>query len=534
MRLTEKDQELATRAAWTASRRHFLTGSGAAVAAAFLAGVPGTARADVVPQGRGREYPFTLGIASGDPWPDAVVLWTRIAPRPLEPHGGLEPRATHPVQWQVATDEAFSNVVRRGTAFARPEYNHTVHVDVRGLQPGTTYYYRFRSGLHLSETGRTSTTPAPGTPTKSLDLVVASCQSFSAGYYHAWTDAAEQPPDAVLFLGDYIYEYAVLPTSIRWPNLPELPEDFSRNTDTLDRYRLQYSLYKTDPALIEAHRMAPWLITWDDHEVYNDYTQSDPAYWTRMANGYRAFWENLPLRPAQLANGREAQMYRRFTYGDLAEFSLLDARQYRSPEIDGVLPDGGPRRDPDRTILGAPQREWLLDGLGRSSTRWNVMAQGVLFGMLDTDPGLDRAFANGAWDGYQADQQRVIDGVRERQVDNLVVLTGDIHRNYDLNILADFDDPDSEIVGVEFAGTSITSGGDGEDTNAGLEQRLAANPHLKLANMQRGYLRCHLDHQAWRTDLRVIDTPVTAMGDYQASTRASFVTEAGNPGLVDA
>ncbi|MDN5727850.1 MAG: alkaline phosphatase D family protein, partial [Propionibacteriales bacterium] len=327
---------------------------------------------------------------------------------------------------------------------------------------------------------------------------------------------------------------ALTPSSARWPYDPPLPDDFERETDTLERYRLQYAQYKIDPQLITAHQMAPWLITWDDHEVHNDYQQSDPAYWTRMANGYRAFWEHLPLRPAQLARGREAQMYRRFTYGDLAEFSLLDARQYRSAELDGVLPDDGPRRDPDRTILGSTQRDWLLDGLGASSTRWNVMAQGVLFGMLDTAAGPERAFASGAWDGYQADQQRVINGVVEREVDNFVVLTGDIHRNYDLNLLANFDDPDSQIVGVEFAGTSITSGGDGVDSDAGLEERLAANPHLKFGNLQRGHLRCHVDHDAWRTDLRVIDSSIKTPDVYTASTRASFVTEAGNPGLVDA
>ncbi|MFX4271214.1 alkaline phosphatase D family protein [Propionibacteriaceae bacterium Y1685] len=534
MRPHRNDAEIATAAAWTANRRRFLTGSGAAVAAAFVANTPTTARAEVTAAPRGREYPFTLGVASGDPWPDAVVLWTRIAPRPFEPYGGLSNRSSYPVQWEVATDEAFTKVVRRGTAFARPEYNHTVHVDVRGLQPGTRYFYRFRSGLHLSETGRTRTTPAPGAPTEELDLVVASCQSLGAGFYHAWDDAAKKEPDVVLFLGDYIYEYAVAPSSVRWPYDPPLPDDFERGTDTLERFRLQYALYKTDPQLITAHQMAPWMITWDDHEVYNDYQQTDPAYWTKMANGYRAFWEHLPLRPAQLAQGREAQLYRRFTYGDLAEFSMLDARQYRSKELDGVLPDDGPRRDPDRTILGPAQREWLLDGLGASTTKWNVMAQGVLFGMLDTDPGPDRAFASGAWDGYQADQQRVIDGVRERDVDNFVVLTGDIHRNYDMNLLANFDDPDSEVIGVEFAGTSISSGGDGVDSNPGLEDRLEANPHLKFANLQRGYLRCHVDHESWRTDLRVIDTSLKVKDTYQASTRASFVTEAGNPGLVDA
>lgn len=252
-----------------------------------------------------------------------------------------------------------------------------------------------------------------------------------------------------------------------------------------------------------------------------------------MANAYRAFWENLPLRRAQLPSGRHDRMYRRFDYGDLAQFSVLDDRQYRSPEITPPLHDDGRRRDPSRTILGDAQREWLLDGLGRSTARWNVVPQGVLFSMLDTDPGPGRNFANGGWDGYQADQQRVVDAVIERRVDNVVVLTGDVHRNYDLNILADFRDPSSRVVGVEFAGSSISSGGDGADMTPALEDRLAANPHLAFANLQRGYLRCHLDHERWRTDIRVLDA-VSDPDAYVASTRASFVVEAGRPGIVDA
>lgn len=181
-------------------------------------------------------------------------------------------------------------------------------------------------------------------------------------------------------------------------------------------------------------------------------------------------------------------------------------------------------------MLGDTQEAWLLNGLSASSTRWNVMAQGVLFGQLDTDASEAERYSTGGWDGYQAAQQRIIDHVSQQGIDNFVVLTGDVHRNYDLDILADYDNPGSRTVGVEFAATSISSGGDGIDSNAGLEERYAANEHLKFANLQRGYIRCRIDHQAWTTELRVLDK-VSDPHDYSASTRKVLTTEAGNPGL---
>ncbi len=505
------------------------------MAAAFFAHRPTRAHASVSSE-TVRDYPFLLGIASGDPLPDGVVLWTRLAPRPFEPFGGLDGHA-RPVQWQVATDPRFHRIVRDGTAYAHPEFAHSVHVDVRGLAPATEYFYRFRSGPHVSEVGRTKTAPRPGTAASSLDLVVASCQSWGGGFYHAWRDAAAQPADAVLFLGDYIYEYVVREGGVR-PVPPGLPDDFERETDTLERFRLQYALYKTDPDLIEAHRVAPWIVTWDDHDVYNDYAGSylpgvpEEEFLVRRANAYRAFWEHLPLRLAQRpAPDGATRLHRRLTFGDLAQFSVLDARQFRSRQVPGsTIPESPERRDPSRTMLGSDQEAWLVDGLPRSRTIWNVVAQSVLFGLLDIDPTSDRLFSAGGWDGYQASQQRIIDTVVERNVPNFVVLTGDVHRNYDLDLLANFDDPASRTIGVEFAGTSISSGGDGVDFNDSLQVRLDANPHLKFANLQRGYLRCQVDRQAWTTTLRVLDKVSTTA--HSVSTRAVFRVEAGNPGLI--
>ncbi|MGD7706278.1 alkaline phosphatase D family protein [Microlunatus sp. Y2014] len=524
---SETDAE--TRAAVRANRRQFLTGAGVAFAAGLGANLP--SRAHAAPGGpAGGDHPFTLGIASGDPLPDAVVIWTRLAPSPYEPDGGMG-RRMRPVQWQVATDESFRQVVRSGVAHAHPEFAHTVHVDVRGLQPNREYHYRFRSGKHLSEVGRTRTAPAPGQHVTGLDIVSASCQSLGAGFYHAWADANQDPADLVLFLGDYIYEYAVAPSSVRWPYQPALPSGYERGTDTLERYRQQYALYKTDPDLMEAHRLSPWLITWDDHEVVNDYDSTDEDLFVRRANAYRAFWEHQPLRLAQRPSGKDAQLYRRLTWGDLAEFSMLDVRQYRTPELaSDVIPTDPRWRDPSRSMLGPSQEQWLLDGLSASDTRWNVMAQGVLFGRLDTDPSAEINYSRGGWDGYQISQERIIEHVTDAEVENFVVLTGDVHRNYDLDILADYDDPDSSIVGVELACSSISSGGNGVDSNQGVLDRYAANAHLKFANLQRGYVRSTVDHTGWEAEVRVLDR-VDDPDTFTASTRITLRSEAGEPGL---
>jgi alkaline phosphatase D len=510
------------------SRRGFLTSAGLAVTTAFVAGLPDRADAAVRSDGP-TQYPFTLGIASGDPLPTAVVIWTRLAPSPYEADGGL-PLAKFPVQWVVAEDPALRRVVRRGTALAHAEYAHSVHVDVDGLQPDRDYWYQFRSGGHLSTVGRTRTAPALGAHLDGLHLVVASCQSLGAGWYHAWRDVASDPPDLVYFAGDYIYEYATNSSSVRWPYTPPLPDDFSREVDTLARFRQQYGLYKSDPDLQEAQRVSPWMLAWDDHEVYNDYDAEDPALYQLRANGYRAFWEHMPLRPPQRPNGHSATMYRQLTYGNLARFHVLDTRQYRTGQLPGgTVGDTPERRDPSRQILGETQEAWLLDSLGSGEVTWDVMANQVLFSRLDSDDTEGERFSTQQWDAYQAAQQRVIDAVAAKNVEGFVVLTGDIHRNYHLDVHADFEDPESRVVGVEFAGTSISSGRDGGETDAGLELRKRANPHLISADLRRGYLRCHITPDLWSTQVRAIDRISTR--EYQAWTSNTLVTFPGRPGI---
>lgn len=447
-------------------RRVLLAAGGSAAALAFGIQRPAFASSPS-PGSKKLDYPFTLGVASGDPLPSSVVLWTRLAPQPLAPSGGIRSNRPIPVAWQVAADESFSHVVRRGVAHAWPEYAYSVHVDVRGLQPGTEYWYRFSCGGHVSEPARTKTAPAPGTMTP-LRFAFASCMNYRAGYFQTMQDMAGQDLDAVFFLGDYIYEYPVLQLS-QGRQLPtDLPPELIPETRTLEQYRLRYALYKSQPEVIQAHRTAPWVMMWDDHEVYNDYEATTEEQILRQAAAYRAYWEHMPLRQPQLPQGPEARLYRRLQYGDLAQFDMLDARQYRSPELTpATIPDSPARRDPARSILGREQEQWFVDGLSTSRARWNIVPQGVLMALVNTANSTDprpATYAAGNWDGYQGSQKRIFDAVAgARQtgtLTNFVVLTGDVHCGYVSELPSDLDNPASTPMGTEFTSLSITSAQD--------------------------------------------------------------------------
>ncbi|GAA4603187.1 alkaline phosphatase D [Actinoplanes octamycinicus] len=501
-------------------RRRLFTLGGAAL----VAGLPPASLA----------YPFTLGVASGDPLPTGVLLWTRLAPRPLEPAGGLPP-VRYPVSWQVAEDSAFRRVVRSGDTVARPEYGHAVHLDVQGLRPGREYFYRFRSGGHLSPAGRTRTAPAKSASPASMRFAIASCQSYADGYYEAWRHLAAEDLDVVFFLGDYIYEGAITSAGgNRMDATLNLPDTFELETDTLDLYRMRYALYRTDPDLQAAHAAGPWVLTWDDHEVQDNYAAGVPRFPTtpdfplRRADAYRAYWENQPLRPPRQPAGPDMSLYRRFRFGDLAHAYVLDTRQYRSDQAcgDNLRAGCADRDDPSRTLLGAPQRDWLLDKLGRSEARWNLLAQQVMMAECRYGGPANRLDMD-KWDGYAADRERIL--ALAARMPGTVALSGDIHYNYaaDLRLR-----PDRPAVAVELVGTSITSGGDGSESTPQLDMQLKHNPHLRLANAQRGYVRCELTRDRLRADFRVM-SQVTRRGG-TISTRASFVSERVEPGLVPA
>ncbi|MER6948700.1 alkaline phosphatase D family protein [Nonomuraea sp. NPDC000554] len=475
--------------------------------------------------------PFTLGVASGDPRPDSVVLWTRLAVEPLADDGlGGMPRTPLPVRWELAEDDSMRKVVRSGTATARPELAHAVHVEVEGLLPGREYWYRFSTGGYESPVARTKTAPAPGWATE-VAFAWASCQRWEDGFYTAYRDMAAQDLDVIGHLGDYIYEYGIGATGGR-RNIPLSPAH-NAPTMTLSQYRLRYALTNTDPDLRAARAAAPWFLVPDDHDVEDNWAaDQSPTGMTpenflrRRAAAFRAYFENQPLRPSTLPAGPDTTYYTRLRYGRLATFFAMDERQYRSPL------DINARLDPNRTMLGAEQEEWLLDGLGRSHSTWNILANQVQMFQLDrlTDPGLQQLNPD-TWDGYAAARDRLWAGIAERRVSNPVVVTGDAHVNCAAELKVGYDDPSSPTVGVEFMGTSITTGGNGSDMTPGGAEWLAANPHLKFFNNQRGYVRCHIAADTLRTDYVVVDR-VTAP-DGTASVRRSFVVESGRPVLQE-
>ncbi|WP_405741538.1 alkaline phosphatase D family protein [Streptomyces sp. NBC_01525] len=533
------DRELRDAAAHL-GRRRFLTVTGAAAALAFATNLPrpGAAHAAEADPRRIAEDPFTLGVASGDPQPGSVVLWTRLAPRPYEPGNGM-PAARVPVRWEVAYDEKFTRLAGRGRADAHPEFNHSVHIEPTGLAPDRVYHYRFRAGSWISPVGRTRTAPAYGARNAALRLGAVSCQAYHDGYFTAYRHLAEEDLDVVFHLGDYLYEYAVDATGgARRYTDRTLPAHFDHETVTLEDYRLRYALYKSDPDLRAAHAAHPFIVTWDDHEVENNYAadiSEDDAprdqFLLRRAAAYRAYWENQPLRRPQLPRGADARLHRRIHYGQLAQFDILDTRQYRSDQAygDGWHAPGPDSADPARTLTGAAQERWLIDGWRASTARWNVLPQQVTFSERRSTTGDAYKVSMDSWDGYPASRERLLAGAEAAGADNLVVLTGDVHVHYAFDIKRDFARPDSRTMGVEFVTTSITSGQDGADKPANWDTYLAANPHLKFYNGRRGYVTVTLDHDTARADYRTVSAVTTPGAPVR--TAASFVSEAGAPGL---
>ncbi len=429
-----------------------------------------------------------------------------------------------PVQWEIATDEAMDDTVGRGTAKARPEYAHSVHIDVKGLEADTEYYYQFRVGPDRSPVGRTKTAPAEGADVDELRFAFTSCQHYPSGYYTAYDHLADEDLDLVVQLGDYIYEGGGQGSLDRGHEPP-------REIKSLSDYRIREAQYKTDSNLQDAHAAFPWLVTWDDHEVENNYADAtsennDPTqeFLERRADAYQAYFEHQPLRPSRMPDGPNLPLYRRFTFGDLAEFNVLDTRQYRDDQVYS----SEEAADPGRTILGDEQEEWLVEGLNDSTSRWNVLAQQVPFAATDENPNPDvQNFGGGdKWDGYRADRERLLDVMAADADLNPVVITGDVHRNYAYNLKADFSDPDSETVGTEYICTSLSSFGDG----SGITQYgpSLGEPWQRFFNDERGYVRCTITPEQWQTAYRTVST--VEKPEATVRTTASFTTDAGAPG----
>ena len=516
------------------SRRTFLVTAGLVAGAVT---VPSRAAAHAAPRSRSLPAdPFTLGVASGDPDHDGFVLWTRLALQPLAEDGlGGMPSRTLPVRWEVATDERFRHIVRRGTAVARPEAAHSVHVELNGLQPGRDYWYRFRVERYISPVGRTRTAPRPGTFGPALTMAFASCSNYEHGYFTAYRRLAEEDPDLVLHLGDYQYEYRkdtyVAPGGN--PRDHEGPE-----TETLADYRRRHAQYKTDPDLQAAHAAAPWLVVWDDHELDNNWAGETPErpeipqpnFPERRAAAFRAYYENMPLRRTSVPRGIDMQLYRRIRWGRLATFHMLDTRQYRDDQACGDGYRACPAAsDPERSITGPEQEKWLLKGFRVSKARWDVIGQQVFFAQRDSDAGPLKVTSMDAWDGYVASRERITKGWVEAGVRNPVVLTGDVHAHWAGDLKLDYDDPDSPTVGSELVCTSITSGGDGGDSDPVDHPFLQINPHLRFYNNQRGYVLTKITKKKLTAHFKVL--PYVHAPGAPVHTKATFVIEDRVPGV---
>jgi alkaline phosphatase D len=444
------------------------------------------------------------------------------------------------VRWEIAADESMRTVVASGEALADPAWAHSVHVEVPRLAPDRWYWYRFRAGDAESPVGRTRTAPAPGEAVDRLRFAFASCQQYEQGWFGAHRHIAADAPDLVAFLGDYIYESSWGREHVRRHGTGE--------PYTLDEYRARYALYRSDPDLQAAHAACPWIVTWDDHEVDNDYADDRPEdgmdrieFLARRAAAYQAYYEHMPLPARMSPRGASMRIYTTLDWGGLARFYVLDTRQYRSWQAcprkgrrggsNTVDIDQCARLDiPTRSMLGHRQERWLEDALGTGGAGWNVMAQTTTMAQFDQKPGPGRRAWTDGWDGYPAARRRLLDALVENGTRNPVVIGGDVHSFNLCQLKTDYDDPRSPVVASEFVGTSITSQAWPQER---MNEFLPDNPHIVHAETRyRGYTSVDLTPRVWKADLRGMES--VKERDAACRTLASFVVEDGRPGPVRA
>jgi alkaline phosphatase D len=485
------------------TRREFLAYMSAAVAVAACGDDDNFPRAnDVPPAPILADDPFLLGVASGDPLPESVLLWTRLAPAPTT--GGGMPDVDVPVIWEIALDEDFRDIVGSGWEFASPQLAHSLHIDADGLAPDTWYWYRFRiDGQWTSPVGRTRTLPAADAHPESFTVVVASCQNYVAGFYTAHAHIAEEDVDLVAFVGDYIYEGG---------GSGQARTHVGPKLRTLEHYRNRYGQYRSDPNLQAAHQRCPWVVTWDDHEVSNNYAglvlqageEDVEDVLALRRSAYQAYYEHMPVRLPVPDDFGFLQIYQSLDVGDLARICVLDGRQYRTdqacndrivrcPEVD----------EPGRTMLGLEQKQWLKEQLTGSTTIWNILAQQTVFTPVVIRGSITN---NDQWDGYAVEQQELLTLFQD--IRNVVIVTGDIHLAGFGVLRADARDFDSPVVGYEVVTTSISSNGDSTDTLGNLlEQAIGSVPNIEYINARnRGYSLCRFERDRAFVEYRVVST----------------------------
>lgn len=475
--------------------------------------------------------PFTLGVASGEPLPRSVILWTRLAlnPAATDGRGGMADDVT--VRWEVSDDDRFDTLVAAGDTIAGSALGHSVHIDVGRLEPGHHYRYRFRVGEHTSPTGRTRTAPAGGARVDDLRFAVASCQDFQAGRYAAHRSIAADELDLVLFLGDYIYESGPRDHAVR--------QVTGSRCVTLADYRNRYALYKSDADLQAAQASCPWVVTWDDHEVENNYAgrvsgagTAPAAFATQRAAAYQAFYEHQPVR-LDAPTGPDWRIYRSLSWGRLAELFVLDGRQYRDDQPCSSPSDALVNRSAcdlttdDRTMLGHEQEAWLADGLPAARQTWKVVAQQTVMSSLVLG---DIVLNVDQWDGYPQARRRLLDLIRSKEIADVVVLSGDIHAAGAGVLKTDGVNGPATPVAVELVATSISS--------EGLAARIGIDPGglspsifgLAYAELtHRGYCRCTVTPERWTTEFMIVADVTDPTSS--TSVAATATIERGTPAI---
>lgn len=511
------------------SRRGLLRLIGTFGAAACLPAVSSCARLSSLQADR---YPFRLGVASGDPSADGAVLWTRLAPEPLD--GGGMPM--HPIEigFEVAEDEQFRAIVKAGTVIARPELGHAVHVELEGLRPAREYWYQFVVDDAVSPVGRTKTAPASGARVDRLRFGSCGCSNYEAGYFTAYRHMAEEAFDFIYHCGDYIYEAGDgVKRQKNWVRRHRGGEPY-----TLVDYRNRYALYKSDPDLMAAHASAPFIVSWDDHEVDNDWAADfdqdgtpPELFLLRRAAAYQAYYEHMPLRRRSLPTPAHLQLYRQIRFGRLLSLNVLDTRQYRSNQVchGGYLQSCPDRFDPHRSLLGIKQEAWLFERLAASEATWNVIAQQVPMFSLDQAAAGMGHYHMDKWDGYDATRERLFKTLEERNTANPVILSGDVHTHWASDLKAIPDDPTSTTLGAELTVSSITSGGDGSDQLDFWAAIKTDNPQIHYHSNRRGYIASEVTRAGWTADFKTLDG--VTRKDRPLSKAQTAVIEPGRSGV---
>ena len=482
---------------------------------------------------RWRDNPFALGVASGRPRADGMVLWTRLLVGDADRQSVSDAMTVHV---EVFADPALRQRVHTTTQVTDASRGHSVHVHLKNLKPSTDYWDRFRQGHALSSVGHTRTSPSHTADVSSLRIALTSCQHYEQGQYVAHQDIAQQAFDFVLFVGDYIYESSNAQYALRKHNTEE--------PKTLAQYRLRYEQYKRDPMLQAAHAAHPWVMMWDDHEVVNDYANDvDRQYTTkevfllRRAAAYQAYFEHQPVLlgpdPDSAAQA-SMRLYDHFHWGRLADVWTLDCRQYRSAQACRDPLRGGGRMvmqcdalsDPQRTMLGWEQEQWLEKTLRPSNRTWKLLAQATQISSTSVPAPAGRAYWNDAWDGYPEARKRLLQNVAAANLKNVVTLGGDVHMNVAANLRMAINDPQSPVLASEFVTTSITSRGMGDKALATIRESNADLLHARAD--ERGYTAITVTPDTLRCDFKTTAFPAGSESGFK--TQASYVVHKDTPG----